>query len=194
MATRFGPALAVCTFLASTLIAVDARAESGPINTSDSTLTVLVYKSGLFSAFADNHIVKAPIATGTMSEQAPLAIELIVRAADLRVLDPNLSPDRRAEVQAKMLSADVLDVERFPDITFTSTGIQPAGTDRWTVTGRLVLHGQTRTISFPVVRANGHYRGEVSIKQRDFGIEPIRIAGGTVKVKDEVRVQFDIAR
>ena len=26
------------------------------------------------------------------------------------------------------------------------------------------------------------------------GIEPIRVAGGAVKVKDEVRVQFDITR
>jgi hypothetical protein len=30
------------------------------------------------------------------------------------------------------------------------------------------------------------------LKQSAFGIEPIRIAGGTVKVKDEVKVEFDI--
>jgi hypothetical protein len=30
------------------------------------------------------------------------------------------------------------------------------------------------------------------VKQRDFEIQPISIAGGVVKVKDEVKVEFDI--
>src|SRR5206468_2383955 len=65
-------------------------AETRPINVEDSTLTVFVYKSGLFSAFADNHIVKAPIVSGTISDEAPLSVELTVHSAGLRALDPNL--------------------------------------------------------------------------------------------------------
>jgi YceI-like protein len=169
-------------------------AETRPINVEQSTLTVFVYKSGLFSAFADDHTIKAPIAAGTISDEAPLRVELTVHSGDLRVLDPALSPDKRADVQARMLSADVLDVGRFPEISFASAAIEPSGADRWTVTGRLTIHGQTRSITFPVVLANGRYRGEVAVKQRDFGIEPIRIAGGAVKVKDELKVQFDIVK
>jgi hypothetical protein len=30
------------------------------------------------------------------------------------------------------------------------------------------------------------------LKQRDFGIEPVSVGGGTVKVKDELRVEFEI--
>ena len=41
-------------------------------------------------------------------------------------------------------------------------------------------------------RANGRYRGTVTLKQRDFGIMPISIAGGTVKVKDEIKIEFDV--
>ena len=172
--------------------AARAEAETRPIDTEHSTLTVFVYKSGLFSAFADNHVISAPIASGSIAEDAPLAIELVVRSANLRVLDPNLSPERRAEVQARMLGAEVLDVTRFSDITFASTAIDPAGADRWKVAGRLTIHGQTRLITFSVVQLNGKYRGEVLIKQRDFGIEPIKVAGGTVKVKDELKIQFEI--
>jgi polyisoprenoid-binding protein YceI len=170
----------------------DARAQTRPIDVQHSTLTVLVYKSGLFAAFADNHVISAPVATGSISEESPLGIDLMVRAADLRVLDPGLSSDRRAEVQARMLGSDVLDVAKFPDITFASTTIEAAGTDQWKVTGRLTIHGHTRIIAFSVVRVNGTYRGDVVIKQRDFGIEPIKVAGGTVKVKDELHVQFEI--
>jgi polyisoprenoid-binding protein YceI len=181
---------------AGTLIflAAASRASAGQqaIDTGRSTLTVFVYKSGLFSAFADDHVIKAPIASGSLAENAPAHVEISVHAADLKVTDPSLAADRRAEVQAKMVSADVLDVARFPEITFTSNSIQPAGPDRWTVSGRLTLHGQTRDVTLPVSRAGGAYRGEAQIKQRDFGIEPIRIAGGTVKVKDEVKVAFEI--
>jgi len=163
-----------------------------PIDTARSTLTVFVYKSGLFSAFADDHVIKAPIASGSLDENAPARVEISVHAADLKVTDPSLAADRRAEVQAKMVSADVLDVARFPEITFTSNSIDATGPDRWTVSGRLTLHGQTRDVTFPVSRRDAVYRGEAQIKQRDFGIEPIRIAGGTVKVKDEIKVAFEI--
>ena len=163
-----------------------------PIDAARSTLTVFVYKSGLFSAFADDHVIKAPIASGSLDENAPARVEISVHAADIKVTDPSLAADRRAEVQAKMVSADVLDVARFPDITFTSNSIHATGPDRWTVSGRLTLHGQTREVTLPVSRRDAVFRGEAQIKQRDFGIEPIRIAGGTVKVKDEVKVAFEI--
>ena len=168
--------------------------ENRPIDVEHSTLTVLVYKSGLFSAFADNHVIMAPISSGSISEDTPPSIEVMVRSADLRVLDPGLATERRAEVQARMLGPEVLDVGTFPEIAFASTTIEPAGTDRWQVTGRLTIHGQARTIAFPVARLNGKFRGEVAIKQRDFGIEPISVAGGAVKVKDELRVQFEIVK
>ena len=185
------PAVAL-TVAALFMMVTGARAETRPIDVEHSTLTVFVYKSGLFSAFADNHVISAPIVRGSISEASPLTIDVMVRSTDLRVLDPGLSSDRRAEVQARMLGSEVLDVAKFPVITFASTAVDPAGTDHWNVTGRLTIHGQTRTIPFAVVRSNGKYRGEVVIKQRDFAIEPIRVAGGAVKVKDELKVQFEI--
>ena len=71
--------------------------------------------------------------------------------------------------------------------------IQPqGGTDRWSVQGELELHGRTRPVKVDVVRDQGHYKGSTPLKQSDFGITPISIAGGTVKVKDELRIEFDI--
>ena len=193
---RFGFPVPPAYVLASIylLTVPPANAQQGPIDGAHSTLTVFVYKSGLFSALADNHVVSAPIAAGTISEDAPREIELLIRSADLRVLDPNLAPERRAEVQARMLGSEVLDAARFPEITFASTTIEPAGTDRWNVSGSLTIHGRTRVITFSVVLLNGKYHGQVLINQRDFGIEPIRVAGGTVRVKDELKIQFEIAR
>jgi len=168
------------------------HAESRQIDAAQSTLTVFVYKSGLFSAFADDHIIDAPIASGTISDAAPLSVVIGVRAGDLKVRDPKLSAEKRAEVQTRMLSAEVLDTQKFPMIGFESTAVEPGGADRWTVTGRLTIHGQSRPVTFPVTRANGRYRGAVTLKQRGFGITPISIGGGTVKVKDEIKIEFDI--
>jgi hypothetical protein len=47
-------------------------------------------------------------------------------------------------------------------------------------------------VTVTVEGQHAHYHGSAVLKQRDFGITPIRIAGGSVKVKDEVRVEFDI--
>jgi polyisoprenoid-binding protein YceI len=186
---RVSGAIAV---VVSVFLAAAAGAETHPIDTERSTLTVLVYKSGLFSAFADDHIIRAPIATGSISADGPLAVEISVRSATLTVLDPKLSPDKRAEVQTRMLGPEVLDSARFPDITFTSTKIEPAGADRWSVTGRVTIRGTTRPVAFSVTRQDTRYRGTVTLKQTDFGIKPISIAGGTVKVKDELKIEFDI--
>jgi polyisoprenoid-binding protein YceI len=182
--------VAAAFFVAAAL----ATGATRPIDAAHSTLTVFVYKSGLFSAFADNHEIAAPIASGSISEDAPLSVELTVRAASLRVLDPDLAANRREEVQTRMLGPEVLDVAKFPEITFASTAIEPAGQDRWQVSGRLTIRGRTQPIRFTVARQNDKYRGEAMVKQRDFGIEPIKIAGGTVKVKDEVTVRFEIAK
>lgn len=183
---------ALATMAAVLGVAASAHAQARPIDLDRSKLTVLVYKSGLFSAFADDHVISAPLASGTMSEDAPLAVQIAVRADSLKVLDPNLADSKRAEVQTRMLSAEVLDTAKYADITFASTAVAPAGTDKWNVTGQLTIHGQTKSITFPVTRQNGTYRGTVPLKQRDFGIQPISIAGGTVKVKDELKIQFEI--
>src|SRR4029077_8943163 len=96
----------------SLALPVPVHAETRQIDGAQSTLTVFVYKSGLFSAFADDHIIDASIASGTISDAAPLSVVIGVRAGDLKVRDPKLSADKRAEVQTRMLSAEVLDAQK----------------------------------------------------------------------------------
>jgi len=47
-------------------------------------------------------------------------------------------------------------------------------------------------VNADVTERNGHYLGTTALKQKDFGITPISLAGGTVKVKNELRLEFDI--
>jgi polyisoprenoid-binding protein YceI len=163
-----------------------------PIDTEHSRLTVRAYKTGLFSGFAHDHEVRASIASGTLDDSTDAKIVLKIDARKLNVLDPELSADKRAEVQQTMHSEKVLDSARFPNIEFVSTQVRPTGQDIWVAIGNLTLHGQTHPVTAHVEKKNGHYLGSTRFKQRDFGITPISIGGGTVKVKDEVSIEFDV--
>jgi polyisoprenoid-binding protein YceI len=55
------------------------------------------------------------------------------------------------------------------------------------------LHGKDRPITFEVALKGDSYRGSATLKQTDFGITPVTVAGGTVKVKDELKIEFEIA-
>ena len=161
------------------------------IDTQKSVMTVRVFKSGLFSAFGHEHEISAPIEHGTFNESQPAA-ELVVDARKMRVMDKEVSEKDRAEIQETMLGPKVLDTRQFPEIRFHSTAVEPGGKGRWVVRGELSLHGQTRSLRLEVQGEKGHYRGTAALKQRDFGIEPVSVGGGTVKVKDELRVEFEI--
>jgi polyisoprenoid-binding protein YceI len=80
----------------------------------------------------------------------------------------------------------------FPEIRFRSTEVSRAGENRWIVHGDLMLHGQTRPVKVDVERLNGRYRGAARLRQKEFGVTPVTVAGGSIKVKDEIRVEFEI--
>ncbi len=169
-----------------------AGGQSRAIDTARSSLKIRVITSGLFSAFAHNHVIEAPLEQGTVESSGSPSVALRVDARKLRVLDPDLSANKRAEVQKTMDGPEVLDSHHFPKIAFQSTAVEQAVAGRWTVRGNLTLHGQTRPVAVNVSLQGGHYRGSVALRQREIGTTPVSIAGGTVQVKDEVKVEFDI--
>ena len=166
-------------------------AQAKAIDVDKSTLTVRVFKTGAFSAFAHNHEIQAPIAEGKIDSSGN-SVQLRVDSRKMRVLDPEISADKRAEIQHTMQSAAVLDVEEFPEISYQSTAVTGHGEGHWEVHGDLTLHGEKQPVVVAVSLQDGHYRGSASFKQSTFGMTPISIAGGTVKVKDEIKIEFDI--
>ena|SRR5579884_2418659 len=179
-------ALAIC--VAWTMV---AGAQPHAIDTGKSTLTVRVYKAGVFSALGHDHEIAAPISRGTV-DAAARRVELDVKASALQVRDRDASGKDRDQIQSTMLGPEVLDAQQYPEITFRSTEIQPAGPDVWNVQGNLALHGETRAVTVQVRQQNGHYVGSSRFKQSDFGIKPVKVAGGAVRVKDEIQIEFDI--
>src|SRR6266404_5187355 len=167
-----------------------ARAED--INIGASKITVRVEKSGLFSAFAHNHTIAAPLASGHLDVQKR-TVELKFRSQEMKVLDPGVSESEISDIEHTMKSDKVLDTARFPEIAFASTSVESRDPRGYVVRGNLTLHGVTRPVELTVSFSEGHYTGKVTLKQTDFGITPVRIAGGAVKVKDAIEIVFEIA-
>ena len=178
-----------------------AAAYAADIDPAASKITVKVDKSGLFSAFAHDHTIAAPLASGHLDVQKR-TVELKFRSQEMKVLDPGIKDSERADIDHTMKSYKVLDAGRFPEIVFVSTSVEtPAvgakaaeadAAKRYLVHGRLTLHGVTRPVELPVSFSDGHYTGKVTLKQTEFGITPVKIAGGTVKVKDAIEIVFEI--
>jgi polyisoprenoid-binding protein YceI len=159
------------------------------IDTLRSSITVHVFKSGLLSAFAHSHTIRAPIRQG---KATATAVEVIVDSGKLTVIDPEVSDKDRAEIQHTMLGPDVLDSRHFLEIRFRSTSMKQLSPGKWQVEGELSLHGETKPVTVEVSGDSSHYTGGAHLKQTTFGITPIRIAGGTITVKDEVVVEFEV--
>jgi polyisoprenoid-binding protein YceI len=167
-----------------------ASAQRVPIDRAQSTVAIKVYKSGLFSGFAHDHIIQAPIASGTI-DAAAKSVELSFNTSEMKVLDPGSSDSERQTIESTMKSDKVLDVAQFPSIAFSSTAVSGSA-DHLQVAGNLRLHGASRSVTVPVAWHDGKYTGAVTLKQTDFGITPVKIAGGAVRVKDEIVIDFTI--
>ena len=110
----------------------------------------------------------------------------------MKVLDPDLAAAKRAEVQAGMVSEKVLDIAKYQEVTFSSTMVTAAGADKWTVVGRLTIHGEISDDH----RSGGPSRRNLSRFGGDQAAGLWHRANqrrrGTVKVKDQLMIEFDI--
>ena len=189
--------------LAGLLACLPAGAAEYRIVSPESRLHIHVGKAGLFGFAGHAHEVYAGEIEGRIRLEAGAwssgSVELSLPASALRV-DPETEPPKDlAEVQATMESR-VLEIAAFPQIAFRSTAVSleshsPKGA-RIALEGELSFHGVTRPIELPVeVTIEGQRltaKGRIKARQKDYAIKPVSAAGGTVKVKDELEIDFEI--
>jgi polyisoprenoid-binding protein YceI len=178
--------------LAMLAAAASLAAQDKPIDVKRSTITIHVGKAGMFSAAGHEHWVEAPIASGVLNESSAPRVEFKVETARMTVRrDPKVNDKDQAQIQ-KDMETMTLDTAKYPEIAFRSSRIEKLGEGEWKVEGTLSLHGATKPVSLIVKRNGDAYAGHVIIKQTDFGIKPVSVGGGMVKVKNEVDIDFQI--
>jgi len=180
----------IAGLLASLLLTAQTQ-ESATPKKQQSAVTIKVFKSGLFSGFAHNHVVVAPVARAAIDAAKP-AVEITVVTKEMKVTDPEVSDKDRAEIQSTMLGPKVLDQEKYPEIHFRSSRIEQTSPQHYRVAGTLGLHGAKQEITIEVTGGPEHFHGATKLKQSAYGIKPISLFGGSVKVKDELELEFDV--
>lgn len=171
------------------------------IDAAKSRIEIRVYRSGILKVAGHDHKIAARSFSGEVLfdplKIADSSISLNIESRSLTVLDPDVSEKEREEVQTTMLGARVLHIEEFPEIQFRSTKVSHlSGTgEDFLLTGKLLLHGMDKEIAFPVhlhIEQNLlQATGTVAINQTDFGMEPIAIGLGMIRVADKIQINFD---
>jgi polyisoprenoid-binding protein YceI len=174
-----------------TVSAAFLSAQDKPIDVQRSTISIHVGKTGLFSVAGHEHRISAPISAGTLNDSDRPRVEFTVQAASMQVKDADVDAKTRAEIQRDMREK-TLESAKYPEIAFRSSHIEKQAAGRWKVNGALTLHGVAKPVSVIVKKVGDAYTGRARLKQTDFGIKPISAAGGTVKVKNEVEIDFHI--
>jgi len=165
-------------------------AQDRKIDVQRSAITIHVGKAGLFSAAGHEHWVNAPIASGFVNESAS-RVEFTVETGKLTIKpDPKIDSSTQARIQKEMEEM-TLEPAKYPDISFRSSRVEKT-TDGWKVEGNLSLHGITKPVTVVVKKNGDAYTGHATIKQTDFGMKPVSAAGGTIKVKNELDIDFQI--
>lgn len=111
---------------------------------------------------------------------------------------------RNADRDAHLRSNDFFDMERYPEITYVSTGVEKLDDEHYRVTGDLTIKGVTRpvTVDFEftgaVVDPFGNERigfeGSATINRKDWGVNwnAVLEAGG-VMVSEKIVLEFDVS-
>ena len=111
---------------------------------------------------------------------------------------------RNEQRDAHLRSNDFLAMEEYPQITFTSTGIQQTGPTSVELTGDLTIRGVTNTVTIPfeiegaATDPYGNLRvgfeGSVVINRKDYGVTwNVALETGGVLVSDKVTLEFEVS-
>jgi polyisoprenoid-binding protein YceI len=168
-----------------------------------SKFTVQAFATGLLSFLGHSPTFAVREFTGSLSFDGNpaqgLRLELTIRAGSLELLDQVKPADRR-EIETAMRN-DVLEIANYAEIGYravesTAERIE-AGRYRARINGELSLHGVAhphRVEAEVLVFPDGvRLRGQSGLRLSDHRIKPVTAVGGTIRLKDELRVAFDIA-
>lgn len=167
-----------------------------------SRFTVRATATGLLAAMGHNPTINIRDFNGEMTFD-PEKLEagsfrLIIKTNSLGVQDDISDKDRR-EIE-RLMNEEVLETAKFPDILYNASSVSVTRmTDMLysaSLDGELTMHGVTRRQRIParvsmlgsMLRASG----EFTLDQTDYGIKLVSVAGGALKLKDELKFSFEI--
>jgi polyisoprenoid-binding protein YceI len=118
-------------------------------------------------------------------------------------IDASSIDTREAQRDAHLRSPDFLDVERFPNLTYKSRRVEPAGDKKYKVAGDLTIHGVSREVALDVEELGrgkdpwGNDRiafvAKTSLNRADFGLKWNQaLEAGGLLVGEHIDIEIDV--
>lgn len=158
---------------------------------------VYTFKKGLLSAAG--HDLKLAVGDFEIELQGEQSITARFSAASVRVACALHHGQERQGVLSKRdvseiesnVAKRVLDVDRFPDIRFSSRSVERHG-DVVDIKGELSLRRARRGVAFTACLKAGRWCAEVPLHQPDYGIKPFTAMLGALRIRPLVRVRVEV--
>jgi hypothetical protein len=194
-----------------------AGAAAYVIDSAQSELRLLVYRAGPMARLGHNHVILNRAIGGWVDAAAAglpgsracpesASFSLYVPVADFIVDDARarleegqdfsaeVPEDAKSGTRRNMLSAALLDAERFPIITLTSVGITQAPEGNLVATLTIGVAGHESTLAVPFTVEISPERitaaGSAVVRQSDLGLTPFSVMLGALQVHDDITVRF----
>jgi polyisoprenoid-binding protein YceI len=134
-------------------------------------------------------------ATGDIQPDQPerSKVEATINTASIRTHNEQRDKDLR--------SSNFLEIDKYPTMAFKSTRIEPAGGNRYKVTGDLTIKGVTKPVTLNAVNYGefndpnmGHrigYAAETKINRKDFGMNFDMMLDGRFIVSNDIEIHIE---
>jgi len=200
---------ATCVLVMAILCCVNLLSSTGQTTTrftldpSQSKFIAHVSAGGLLWFEGHDHYLAARKFSGevkmTPNQITPASLRLVVQADSLEETGKDFT-DAQKQIINKEVREIVLQPAQYPEIVFQSASVvaKPAGAGEYElqIVGDLTLHGVTKRLTIPsklkLEGENIRATGEFKIDRDDFNVKATSAVHGLVRVKDTVRLEFDI--
>ncbi len=167
-----------------------------------SRFTVQAFATGLLSVMGHNPVIGIRKFGGEVNFSSDALdgsrLKLVIEAASLGVQDDISDKDRRE--MERVMNEELLETGRYPEIVYEASvvGVTKLGEGLYfaNINGNLSFHGVSRSqpVTARVAFYNASLRasGDFTLRQSDYRVEAFSLAGGALKLKDELKFSFEI--
>ena len=154
--------------------------------------------------FAVKHMMISTVRGGFRSFTGTITVNEhdVTRSRVEAVIDATTLDTHAADRDAHVRGADFLDVENYPQITFTSTRVEAAAPDQVRVVGNLTIRGVSREVPLDVelggrsVTPWGQHKmgfaATTTINRKDWGLNwNLALEVGGMMLGDDIKISID---
>ncbi len=167
-------------------------------------MSVYTFKEGLLSKLAhdllidvknfkvDLNVSEAGLTSGSLEMELQadsLKVDCAMKNGERQ---PDTLKDKDIADIEKDMAKKVLHPDKYPNVNFCSKEIQEKE-GGYHINGELSLHGVTKSIDFDIDTNGEHLKGMITLLQKDYGIKPFKAMMGTLRIKNEINIGFDLS-